>query len=265
LKNHIGFFGWLKRNRYFIHFSSTFNAISAGFICKMLPTIHRCVTLNALIQTAVKAKAPDLEIQLTPNTINDGKGTGKTSTTLLEVQVDHNHLEKTREMMIEIFESEKQLPSELYFVPTPTNGTMPYDLYYQHIQVHHQHVHDLRSFPITNVGNLKATITVDNPDGSKRETTFEEAILTSVTPGTPDQKLFYSIKPTTASDSKGRYLLVMHKSTLDTAIQYINNVFQHLTTLAPPTTWPVLCTPTIPLPVPTASLPPNGSSLMPKS
>jgi hypothetical protein len=136
-------------------------------------------------------------------------------------------------MMIEIFESEKQLPPELYFVPTPTNGTMSYDLYYQHIRIHHQHVHDLRSFPITNIGNLQATITVDNPDGSKRDTTFEEAILTSVSPGTPDQKLFYSIEPTTASDSEGRYLLVTHKSTLDAAIQYIDNVFQHMTTLAP--------------------------------
>jgi hypothetical protein len=236
LKNNIGFFGWLKRNRYFIRtygFSSTFTAVSAGFVCKMSPTIHRRDTLNALIQAAVKAKAPDLEIRLTPNTINYGKGNEKTSTTLLEVQVDRNHLEKTREMMIEIFESEKQLPPELYFVPTPTNGTMPYDLYYQHIRIHHQHVHDLRSFPITNVGNLKATITVDNPDGSQRDTTFEEAILTSVSPGTPDQKLFYSIEPTTASDSEGRYLLVTHKSTLDAAIQYIDNVFQHMTTLAP--------------------------------
>ena len=236
MKNNIGFFGWLKRNRYFIRtygFSSTFNAVSAGFVCKMSPTIHRRDTLNALIQAAVKAKAPDLEIRLTPNTINYGKGTEKTSTTLLEVQVDRNHLEKTREMMIDIFESEKQLPPELYFVPTPTNGTMSYDLYYQHIRIHHQHVHDLRSFPITNVGNLQATITVDNPDGSKRETTFEEAILTSVSPGTPDQKLFYSIEPTSASDSEGRYLLVTHKSTLDAAIQYIDNVFQHMTTIAP--------------------------------
>jgi hypothetical protein len=97
LKQNIGFFGWLKRNQYFIRtygFSSTFNAISASFICKMSPTIHRHDTLNALIQAAVKAKAPDLEIRLTPNTINYGKGPEKTSTTLIKVQVDRTHLEK---------------------------------------------------------------------------------------------------------------------------------------------------------------------------
>jgi hypothetical protein len=74
LKQNIGFFCWLKRNSYFIRtygFSSTFNAISAGFgICKMSPTIHHRNTLNALIQAAVKAKAPNLEIRLTPNMIN---------------------------------------------------------------------------------------------------------------------------------------------------------------------------------------------------
>ena len=236
LKNNTGFFGWLKRNRYFIctyGFTSTFTAVSAGFVCKMSPTIHRRDTLNALIQAAVKAKAPDLEIRLTPNTINYGKGMDKTSTTLLEVQVDRTHLEKTREMMIDIFDTEKQLPSELYFVPTPTNGTMPYDLYYQHIRLHHQHIHNLRSFPITNVGNIKATITVDNPDGSKSDITFEDAILTSVSPDNPNQKLFYSIEPTTASVSEGRYLLVTHKHTLTAAIQYIDTVFQNMTSLAP--------------------------------
>jgi hypothetical protein len=184
-------------------FTSTFTAVFASFVCKMSPTIHRRNTLNALIQAAVKAKAPEPEIRLTPNTINYGKGTDKTSTTLLEVQVDRTHLEKTREMMINIFENEKQLPSELYFVPTPTNGTMPYDLYYQHIHLHHQYIHNLRSFPITNVGNIKATITVDNPDGYKSDITFEDALLSLVSPDNPNQKLFYSIKPTTTSVSEG--------------------------------------------------------------
>jgi hypothetical protein len=80
LKNNIGFFGWLKRNHHFIRtygFTSTFTAVSAGFVCKMSPTIHHRDTLNALIQATVKAKAPDLEICLTPNTINYGKGTEK--------------------------------------------------------------------------------------------------------------------------------------------------------------------------------------------
>jgi hypothetical protein len=199
----------MKRNRYFI---CTY-AVSAGFVCKMSPTIHHCDTLNALIQAAVKAKAPNLKICLTPHTINFGKGPDKTSTTLIEVQVDPTHLEKTRaELMIEIFKSENQLPPELYFVPTPTNGATPYDLYYQHILIHHQHAHDLCIFPITNISNLKAIITVDDPNGTTCKTTFEEVILTLVTPGTPNQKMFYSIKLTTASESEGCYLLVTHKS-----------------------------------------------------
>lgn len=189
----------------------------------MSATIHHRDTLNTLIQKAVKAKAPDLEICLVPHTINYGKDKDKSSMMIVEVQVDCQHMEKARELMIELFETDKDaLPHEIYFVPTPTNGTITYDLYYQHICIHHQHVHALCSFAITNIGNLQAPITMNDSDGNTVNMTFEQALLASIKPGTTDQRLFYFIEPTNRSKSDGRYLLFTHKDTIDTAVSYIH-------------------------------------------
>jgi hypothetical protein len=136
--------------------------------------------------------------------------------------------------MIEIFNTRKaSLPTNIYFVPSPANGTMSHELYYQHLRLHHQHIVNLRSFPITNVGNLQAEMTITNPDGSERTTTFESELLNSVKPGTTNERLFYSIEPTKFSDTEGRYLLITHKDNIPDAEKFIDMVFQHLQNNSP--------------------------------
>ena len=111
-----------------------------------------------------------------------------------------------------IFETKHaNLPKDIYFVPSPMNGTMSYDLYYQHLNIHHTHVSNLHSFAITNVGNLKAQIGITNADGSNsRMMTFEEALLNQPKLGSAT-KLFYLIEPMKTSEMEGRYLMVMDK------------------------------------------------------
>jgi hypothetical protein len=96
------------------------------------------------------------------------------------------------------------------------------------VRLHHQHVHALRSFAITNIGNLQAPITVHDSEGKTVHTTFEKALLNSVKPGTASQRLFYSIEPTNRTDTDGRYLLVMHKDTIEAATAYIDQVLLSL-------------------------------------
>jgi hypothetical protein len=121
-----------------------------------------------------------------------------------------------------------------FFVPTPTNGTMPYDLYYRTLHAHHDHVANLRSFAITNVGDLKAEMTFTEPNGkdAPRTTTFEAEIMRENKTGTTE-KLFYSIEPTKYSDTEGRYLLVTHKDNIAEAEKFIDFALQHLTTNCP--------------------------------
>jgi hypothetical protein len=239
LKRNTGFYQWLKQGGYFMRthgFTSSYDVASAGFISMMSPTIHRRDVVNEIIQAAWKDIDPAIEIHLVPNNIPYGKGDEKQQAPAVQIQVDRSHLTKVREKMIEIFETAKDsFPNDIYFVPSPANGTMSHDLYYQHVRIHHQHIVNLRSFPITNVGNLQADMTITEPDGTKRITTFESELLNSIKPGTTNEKLFYSIEPTKLSASEGRYLLVTHKDNIPDAEKFIDMVFHHLQNNTPET------------------------------
>jgi hypothetical protein len=233
LKFNAGFFQWLKDNRIFLRthgFTTTYNTGSAGFISKMSPTLHRRDTISAIIQQVFHQKNIDFDVHLVPNRISIGKGNQKQYTTVVEIQVDRQNLYQAREVMIELFETQQHsLPGEVYFVPTPTNGTMDYDIYYQHLRLHHAHVSNLRSFAITNVRDIKTDITIYGPDGvsDPRIMTFEKALLSKTRDGTTDS-LFYSIEPTQTSATDGRYLLVTHKDAIAEAESFIDTALQAL-------------------------------------
>jgi hypothetical protein len=129
--------------------------------------------------------------------------------------------------MIELFETNKdELPADIYFVPSPTNGTMTYELYYQHHRLHHDHVANLRSFAITNVSNIKNEILVFDEDGvsNPREMPLDAALLHRCKAGT-SEKMFTSIETTQYSETEGRYLLITHKDTIKEAEAFIDEVF----------------------------------------
>jgi hypothetical protein len=109
----------------------------------------------------------------------------------VQVQVNHQYLAMVHKTLIEI-----------YFVPSLASGTMPHELYYQHLCLHHQHIINQRSFAITNVSNLKAILTITDPDGTERNTTFKEELLNSIKPSIANEKLFYSIKLMKFSDTE---------------------------------------------------------------
>jgi hypothetical protein len=132
--------------------------------------------------------------------------------------------------MIEVFELHRDdLPRDIYFVPSPANGTMAYDVYYQHLRLHHAHISNLRSFAISNVRDIKTEITVYGSDGvsDPRTMPFETALLSQLRTGTTES-LFYSIEPTQASTSEGRYLLVTHKDSIKEAELFIDNALTAL-------------------------------------
>jgi hypothetical protein len=222
LKFNIGFFQWLKDNRIFLRthgFTPSYNVGLAGFISKMSPTLHRRDTVNNILQRALQQKNLDFEIHLVPNRIPIGTGDQKRYTTTVEIQVDCQHLYQAREVMIKVFELHKDdLPRDIYFVPSPANGTMAYDVYYQHLRLHHAHISNLRSFAISNVHDIKTEITVYGSDGISNpcKMPFETALLSQMRAGTTES-LFYSIEPTQASTSEGRYLLVTHKDSIKEA------------------------------------------------
>jgi hypothetical protein len=150
-------------------------------------------------------------------------------TTVVELQVDRNHLNRMREILIEIFEREKDLPKDIYFVPTPAYGTLDYETYYQHLRLHHTHVTNLRSFAITNIRDMKAEITIYDQDGNNpRLMTFEQALMSKTKEGTSSTKLFYSIEPTQASHTEGRYLLITDKESIKEAEQFIDDALESL-------------------------------------
>jgi hypothetical protein len=86
---------------------------------------------------------PDIKIHLTLSRIPSDKGNDKCYTMAVEVQVNWKHLEPMHELMIKIFKMKQDvLPHGIFFIPTLTNGFMPYELYYQSLHAHHDHVAD---------------------------------------------------------------------------------------------------------------------------
>jgi hypothetical protein len=193
----------------------------------MSSTLNRRDTLSNIIRSKAKEFAPEIEICLVPNQITIGTGDKKYQTDAVEVQVDRQYLQQARELMIELFETNKdELPADIYFVPSPTNGTMTYELYYQHLRLHHDHVANLRSFAITNVSNIKNEILVFDEDGvsNPREMPLDAALLHRCKAGT-SEKMFTSIETTQYSETEGRYLLITHKDTIKEAEAFIDEVF----------------------------------------
>jgi hypothetical protein len=126
-------------------------------------------------------------------------------------------------MLIEIFETKKHaLPRDIYFVPSTANGAIDHDTYYQYLRLHHTHVANLRSFAIMNVSDIKAEITIYDPDGTNpRVMSFEQALL-SKSYGDTNKPLFYSIEPTQGSITEGCYLLITNKNVIKEAETFID-------------------------------------------
>lgn len=232
LKANSAFYNWLKHTNIFLSthgFSKSFTVASAGFIAMMHPNLHRRDQVDSLIQSALKETDIDFEVHLVPNRIPIGKGHDKTHTNIVEIRVDRQHIHKTREILIDIFETyADNMPKEFYFVPTPANGSMTFDTYYQHLHLHQNHIAQLRSFAITNVRMISADITVYDSDGSNpRIMAFERALLSQQSP-TTKQALFSSVEPTQTSHTDGRYLILTTKDLLTEAETSIDAALQSL-------------------------------------
>ena len=114
------------------------------------------------------------------------------------------------------------MPKEFYFVPTPTNGSMTFETYYQHLHLHQTHIAQLRSFTIC------TDITVFDPDGTHpRIMAFETALLSQQSP-TSNQALFSSVEPIQTSQIDGRYLIITSTDLLHDAETFINAALQSL-------------------------------------
>jgi hypothetical protein len=226
LKFNTGFFQWLKDNKLFVHthgFSTMYDVGSTGFISRMSPTLHRRDTITDILKRKIAQRAPDVEIHLMPNQIAIGNRAQKQHTMVVELQVDQKFLHTAREMLIKIFKTKiHALPRNIYFVPSPANSIMGHNTYNQHLRLHHAHVANLRSFAITNVSGIKAEITIYDPYGRNPHVmSFKQALL-SKSYGDTNEPLFYSIEPTQASTTEGRYLLVTNKNAIKGAETFID-------------------------------------------
>jgi hypothetical protein len=220
LKCHTTFYSWLQTNHVYLcthGFTTMYDVASAGFLGKMSPMMHWREMINNIIQEEAKAKGLSMEIRLINRMIPYGKGEEKTAMTAVKVQTDCLKVGLVREFMIELFETKRAaIPDPIFFVLTPANGTMTHEFYYNLLHLHHTYTHDLRSFAITNVRVLKATlaITVDE-QGTMQQLSFLDGLKMAEKPdGT---KLFISIEPTTWTEKEGRYLLIMTKDCLAAA------------------------------------------------
>ena len=147
--------------------------------------MHHHDTMKTIIDKAASTKGLNLEICLVPCNIPYGKKEDKTAVTAAEVLVDQASVHTVHEMMIEIFQTKHNvLPTDIYFVPSPTEGVRTHELFYNHLCLHHKYTANLHSFGITNVHDLQAELNLPQTDRTIKKTTFEQALLDSTQPDT---------------------------------------------------------------------------------
>jgi hypothetical protein len=79
--------------------------------------------------------------------------------------------------------------------------------------LHHSYTHDLRSFAITNIRDLQATLTIMTDDkGNTKQLSFIDGLM--MAEKTDGTKLFVSIEPTSRTEQDGRYLVITTKDCL---------------------------------------------------
>ena len=234
MKKDTDLFMWLRNNNIWIRafsFTTTYDVVTAGFISNMHGGIHNRDRVNNVLQKALKEKYPHLEVKLVPTTIKHGReDTNKRITHVVSLQADRKHINEAREALVHIFQvSSHSLPKEIFFVPSPVNGMIKTDLYYDLVKSHHESMADLRSFAITGIANLQTPMTAqDSKDiNSSVATTFEKIILTAKVPGT-EQNIFSSIEPTSQSETEGRYLLLTNKTHLASAEYMIDELLKYV-------------------------------------
>ena len=234
MKKDTDLFMWLRNNNIWIRafsFTTTYDVVTAGFISNMHGGIHNRDRVNNVLQKALKEKYPHLEVKLVPTTIKHGReDTNKRITHVVSLQADRKHINEAREALVHIFQvSSNSLPKEIFFVPSPVNGMIKTDLYYDLVKSHHESMADLRSFAITGIANLQTPMTAqDSKDiNSSVATTFEKIILTAKVPGT-EQNIFSSIEPTSQSETEGRYLLLTNKTHLASAEYMIDELLKYV-------------------------------------
>ena len=236
LKRSNAFFAWLKSNRIFLRthgFTTSYDVQSAGFLGNLSPTMHRRDTMKKIIDKTTTDKGLNIEIRLVPRNIPYGKKEDKTAATAVEVLVDRASVHKVREIMIELFQTKPdEIPTDIYFVPSPTHGVMTHDLFYNHLRLHHKYTANLRSFGITNVHDLQAKLNLPQPDGTIKKTTFEQALLDSTQPAT-QKRLFKSIEPTKETTTEGKYLLITMADLLNDAQTFIDKALEHMAATTP--------------------------------
>jgi hypothetical protein len=236
MKKDHGLFMWLRNNNVWIklfNFTTTYDVVNAGFISNMNANLHHRDRVNETVQKAMKQCYPCLEIQLVPTTIKYGLNDKDRHTThVVSCQVDRKTLQESREALVHVFNLSKDiLPKEVFFVPSPVNGAITHELYYNLVRSHHENMANIRSFAISGIGKLDAKMLTqaNNSPNSLIETTFADIILNAKN-AENNETIFSSIKITSASQTKGRYLLLTNKNNLHAAEHMIDGLIKYIDT-----------------------------------
>jgi hypothetical protein len=154
----------------------------------MNANLHHRNRVNEIIQAAIKKHNPHLEIQLIPTTIKYGLVTHeKRIAQVVTCEANRKHLQESREALVHAFKSTADnVPKDIFFVPSPANGAISHELYYNLVRNHHEHMANIRSFTISGIANLELPMEAqDNADtNSSVETTFAAIIMNAKVPGT---------------------------------------------------------------------------------
>jgi hypothetical protein len=234
MKKDNGLFQWLRNNQIWVkshNFTTSYDVVNAGFISHMNPGLHHRDRINEILQADLKRDFPDMEIRMVPTTIKHGLDPRKQRITqIVACQVDRNHVNAAREALVKVFcKNADRLPKEIFFVPSPMNGAISYDLYFDLVNAHHEHMASIRSFAIMGIADLKAAMKTQatRDTNSAVETTVEHVIMDAKVPGT-NEPIFLSIEPTSASEKEGRYLLLTEKIKIGAAEQMIDELVKYI-------------------------------------
>ena len=226
-------FRWLQSKQIFFKaykFETTYDAVPAGFISGMSTTLHYRDQVNEVIQNVLKESIPGVEVHLVPTSMRYGTAHEKRNVQVVQYQVDRKFVQEAREAIVTAFQDKKdELPADIFFVPSPMNGSINHELFYNLLGKHHEQMTSIRSFAVTNVPNMKNTITVGSDDDVNIPvtSTLHEVIMNAKIVNTKI-KIFSSVENTNYSATEGRYLLVTDKHKMKHAETFMDDLITHI-------------------------------------
>lgn len=222
-------FNWLQDNNYWIYFHAmnTNFTVSLGWFMGMHPTLSSRDAFSELLNQYFEME--DIEFNLiTTGQFYITKDKKKVNTKVVELHVDTNDAERTRELLSRLWFDQtfveeienRSVGLSIEFIPLIQRGVIDVPTFRECLRRHHEFATNTIGVSIVGIGGLDVSI-----QRMGTTVTLAKMIKQLQHDGKP---LICGIEPTKFTNTEGRYLLLTQKALVDKAEEKFDKLIENL-------------------------------------